>query len=288
MNASVCLLVIGDLGSAGKLSISTLERINPSRICIASNPSGKKWLLSVTSESLVSKFCFHDDIAEKFEFEHVQKKSSYSEYRSKDFRILTLLKWDLLFDSLHSHPESKAVLFSDLDVYWMDDPDIFLSRLEASTSLMYVQDDASELRPSWCCTGVMFWKNSAKSQVMIKQLREIHQDRINNGCLQDDEDTFNQYVREFPNSLAFERLPKEQFLVGRHFKKILFPSETRDPKFCFHANYLTGLNRKFDSLKAIDEYTQHGKFPLKELIKFLSIPMFRRIKNGIKRRVRRK
>jgi hypothetical protein len=285
VNALVCLLVIGDLGSVGKLSLSSLQEINPSRICVTSNPSGKKWLLSITPECLMSKICFHDSVAEKFEFKYLQEKSSYSEYRSKDFRILTLLKWDLLIASLENHPESKAVLFSDLDVYWMDDPDIFLSHLEASRSLMFVQDDASELRPSWCCTGVMFWKNTQNSLVMLKKLREIHQERIEKGFLQDDEDTFNRYISEFPNSLEFERLPKEQFLVGRHFKVLLFSGKATDTKYCFHANYLTGLNQKFDSLDAVDSYIRRGKFPWKELIKILTIPVSRRLKNGTLRRL---
>ena len=288
MNASVCLLVIGDLGSAGEMSLSTIPKINPSRICVCSNPSGKKWLISNASEAVRALFCFHDGIAYEFKFTHLQNKTGYSEYRTSDFRMLTLLKWDLLIDSLQSHPETKAVAFSDLDVYWMNDPGIHVSRLESSKSLMFVQDDSSELRPAWCCTGVMFWKNTRESLTKLKELRRAHLEKISTGNLQDDEDTFNQVTSNNPGFMDFQRLPREEFLVGRHFKKLVFSARRNELIYCFHANYLTGLNRKFDSLNAVNKNVEFGKFPWKELIKFVSIPTYRRLKNGILRRLRSK
>jgi len=287
VNASICLLVIGDLGSAGEVSLSTLPRVNPSRICISSNPSGKNWLMNHASDDLATLFCFHDKVVEEFKFSHLQKKTGYSEYRTGDFRMLTLMKWDLLIDSLQTHPETKVVAFSDLDVYWMNDPDIHVSRLENAKTLMYVQDDASELRPTWCCTGVMFWRNTKESLVKLNELREAHLEKISVGNLQDDEDTFNQVTSKNPEFMDFERLPKEEFLVGRHFMKLISSTRRNDVVYCFHANYLTGLNRKFDSLNAVNRLLEFGKFPWKELIKFMSIPTHRRLKNGILRRLKR-
>jgi hypothetical protein len=287
VNASICLLVIGDLGSAGEVSLSTIPRVNPSRICISSNPSGKNWLMNHASDDLAKLFCFHDTIIGEFKFPHLQKKTAYSEYRTGDFRMLTLMKWDLLINSLQTHPETKVVAFSDLDVYWMNDPEIHVSRLENTKTLMYVQDDASELRPTWCCTGVMFWKNTKESLIKLNELREAHLEKISSGNLQDDEDTFNQVTSKNPGFMDFERLPKDEFLVGRHFKKLVFSSSRTEPIYCFHANYLTGLNRKFDSLNAVNRLLEFGKFPWKELIKFMSIPAYRRLKNGILRRLKR-
>lgn len=287
MNASVCLLVIGDLGSAGEMSLSTLPKINSFRICVCSNLSGKKWLTSHAPDEVKALFCFHDRIVGDFKFAHLQDKTGYSEYRTSDFRMLTLLKWDLLIDSMQSHPETKAVAFSDLDVYWMNDPGIHVSRLESSKSLMFVQDDSSELRPAWCCTGVMFWKNTRDSLTKLKELRRAHLEKISTGNLQDDEDTFNQVTSNNPGFMDFQRLPREEFLVGRHFKKLLFPGRRTEPIYCFHANYLTGLNRKFDSLNAVNRYVKFGKLPLKELTKFVSIPTYRRFKSAMVRRLKR-
>jgi hypothetical protein len=287
VNASICLLVIGDLGSAGEVSLSTIPRVNPSRICITSNPSGKNWLMNNASDDLAKLFCFHDTLIGEFKFSHLQKKNTYSEYRTGDFRMLTLMKWDLLIDSLQTHPETKVVAFSDLDVYWMNDPDIHVSRLENAKTLMYVQDDASELRPTWCCTGVMFWKNTKESLIKLYELREAQLEKISSGNLQDDEDTFNQVTSKNPGFMDFERLPKEEFLVGRHFKKLVFLASRTEPIYCFHANYLTGLNRKFESLNAVNGLLEFGKFPWKELMKFISIPTYRRLKNGILRRLER-
>jgi hypothetical protein len=279
VNASVCLLVIGDLGSAGEMSLSTLPKINSSRICVCSNPSGKKWLTSHAPDEVKALLCFHDTISDDFKFTHLQKKTEYSEYRTSDFRMLTLLKWDLLIDSMQSHPETKAVAFSDLDVYWINDPGIHVARLESSKSLMFVQDDSSELRPAWCCTGVMFWKNTKESLVKLNELHDFHLEQISTGNLQDDEDTFNQVTSNNPGFMDFQRLPREEFLVGRHFNKLIFSAKRFGVVYCFHANYLTGLNRKFDSLNAVSRHLEFGKFPWKELIKFASIPIYRRLKN---------
>jgi hypothetical protein len=237
--------------------------------------------MSHASDDLATLFCFHDRIVEEFKFSHLQKKTGYSEYRTGDFRMLTLMKWDLLIDSLQTHPETKVVAFSDLDVYWMNDPGIHVSRLESSKALMYVQDDASELRPTWCCTGVMFWRNTKESLVKLNELREAHLEKISVGNLQDDEDTFNQVTSKNPEFMDFERLPKEEFLVGRHFMKLISLARRNDVVYCFHANYLTGLNRKFESLEAVSRYTEFGQFPWKEFIKFVSLPTYRRIRNGL-------
>jgi hypothetical protein len=286
MNAGVCILVIGDLGETGKLSLETLQNINPARVCITSNSTGKDWLLNAAPESIKKLFCFHPKVFENFEFKYLEDKKEYSEYRSKDFRILTLLKWDLMKESLQSHPESEALLFSDLDIYWLEDPNDYVSRLKSSKSVMFVQNDASRLRPNWCCTGVMFWKNTDQSVKFLSELRNRQKFRIESGMLQDDEDTFNQYISEPTSLLLFERLPIERFLVGRHFTKLFFGSSKNRRQFCFHANYLTGLNRKFESLQSIDKYIRKGVFPWKELIKYLTIPRLKRIRDGVRRRMK--
>ena len=288
MNAAACLLVIGDLGDAGALSLRSLEVVNSVRICVAANSVGKDWLLSTASNSIKDLLCFHPGVTENFEYKSLEIKREYSEYRSKDFRLLTLLKWDLLIDILYSHPDTEVVLFSDLDIYWMSDPHKHVSRLQASKSLMFVQNDSSDLRPLWCCTGVMFWKNTQDSIKFLRMLRERHQTRIASGNLQDDEDTFNQFVSESPCLLDFERLPADEFLVGRHFRKLLSTKDARDTPCCFHANYLTGLDRKFNSLNAVDQYIRNQKFPWVEMVKFMTIPKLKRIHNGARRRIRLK
>jgi hypothetical protein len=284
MKANLCLLVIGDLGEAGKLSLSTLIAISPTRVCVAANTKGKEWLLGATPDSTRGVFCFHDSITQNFEYSFLEAKEDYSEYRTQDFRILTLLKWDLLDASLRSHPDSDTILFSDLDIYWMQDPDEYVSRLKSSNSTMFVQNDASDTRPLWCCTGVMFWKNNQTSINLLAQLRERHKSQIASGFLQDDEDTFNQLISDDSCSLDYERLPSSQFLVGRNFTHLFFKGSKKETQYCFHANYLTGLNRKFDSLNSIDRFKRTGTFPWKELMKFLMLPTLRRVLNGMRRR----
>lgn len=285
MNGAVCLLVIGELGEAGRVSLQSIQNLNPNRICIAANSAGSVWIRESIPLTLAERMCFHSDVTDNFEFKEFQLKSEYSEYRSQDFRILTLLKWDLLIESMKAHPEARTVLFSDLDVYWVRDPQEVASQLIESKSLLYVQDDSSKARPSWCCTGVMFWRNATESIVQIEKARGQHKHEIEIGKFQDDEDTFNQIISAPYSTLRFERLSQEEFLVGRNFGKVILASGIKSKIFCFHANYLTGLDRKFKSLDAMVKFFENGKFPWRELLLFFVEPKLRRVRMSIKRRL---
>jgi hypothetical protein len=286
MNGAVCLLVIGELGEAGRNSLQSIQNLNPKRICIAANRAGSAWIRESIPLALAERMCFHPEVTDNFEFKEFEMKSEYSVYRSQDFRILTLLKWDLLIESMKLHTETNAVLFSDLDVYWVRDPEVVVSQLIESSSLLYVQDDSSKARPSWCCTGVMFWKNDLESIVEIEKARAQHKREIEIGRFQDDEDTFNQIISAPYCTLRFERLSQEEFLVGRNFDKVVLISRIRKKIYCFHANYLTGLDRKYKSLDAMKKFFENGKFPWRELTHFFIESKLRRVRMSIKRRLR--
>ena len=285
MQINLCLLVIGDLGETGRISLQSLSNLETTKVCVAANPSGIEWLKKNSPSDLVGKLCLHDEILANFEYTQFNLKSVYSEYRSMDFRILTLLKWDLLAESMRIHTDVKTVLFSDLDIYWFRDPFETIESLTNSNTNLFVQDDASKKRPTWCCTGVMFWKKNEQSLHSIAALRNLQKERIEAGKPQDDEDTFNQLIHLENSSLDFDRLNQTEFIVGRNFKKMLISSDFRARKICFHANYLTGLSRKQKLLTAVDRYYINGKFPLAETFLFITRPKLRRILDGVKRRL---
>lgn len=287
MEANICLLVIGDLGETGKLSLSTVLSVNPKKICVAANPAGTKWIGSNTPQALRDRICMHNSLLENFEYKQFDLKSEYSEYRSSDFRILTLLKWDLISDSMKYHQESETILFSDLDVYWFKDPSFTIDKMKSSKSDLYIQDDASDKRPQWCCTGVMFWRNSTSSLSSISELRSLQKREIEAGNLQDDEDTFNQFVVNSSNPIAFTRLPESEYIVGRNFARMFLVGSYRSQKVCFHANYLTGLTRKFRILFAIHKYFKQGTFPIQALGHFMVMLKLRRLSSAVKRRLSR-
>jgi hypothetical protein len=287
MEANICLLVIGDLGETGKLSLSTIMNVNPKKICVAANPAGTKWIENNTPQALRDRICMHNSLLENFEYKQFDLKSEYSEYRSSDFRILTLLKWDLISDSMKHHQGSATILFSDLDVYWFKDPSFTIDEMKSSKSDLYIQNDASDKRPQWCCTGVMFWRNSISSLSSISELRSWQKRKIEEGNLQDDEDTFNQFLVESSNPIAFTRLPESEYIVGRNFAKMFLARNYRNQKVCFHANYLTGLTRKFRILSSVHKYFQQGVFPIQALVHFMLMPKLRRLTDGVKRRLKR-
>jgi hypothetical protein len=285
MQVNLCLLVIGDLGETGRISLQTMSNLEVAKVCVAANPSGIEWLKINSPSGLAGKLCLHHEILANFEFKQFNLKSDYSEYRSLDFRILTLLKWDLLAESMRIHTDVQTVLFSDLDIYWFRDPFETIECLTKSNHTLFVQDDASKNRPTWCCTGVMFWKNNERSLYSIAALRNLQKERIEAGEPQDDEDTFNQLIHLENSSLEFERLNQMEYIVGRNFMKMLTSSDFSTRKICFHANYLTGLSRKQKLLTAVDKHHIHGKFPLAESFLFIIKPKLRRIREGIKRRL---
>lgn len=286
MKLSVCILVIGDLGKTGSLSLNTLVNIDLNRLCVLANESGKRWLHENIPSELKSKLCFHDEPLEEFEFKHVVLKENYSEYRSMDFRILTLLKWDLLRSSMRIHPGTEMLFFTDLDVYWFRDPKPLMKSISETEHNLYIQDDSSKSRPLWCCTGVMFWKNNSYSQVKLEELHSLHRHQIEAGHLQDDEDTFNQFITSSTKEISFSRLSQNEFVVGRNFGKIILNRSLRERTICFHANYLTGLDRKEKSLSAVHKLHTLGTYPILEMLRFYFLPKLRRIREGIKRRLK--
>jgi len=43
----IALLVIGSLGKSGEISLKSIINMNPKRICVLANESGKNWLDSL-------------------------------------------------------------------------------------------------------------------------------------------------------------------------------------------------------------------------------------------------
>jgi len=255
------------------------------RICIAANSAGKDWLRATAGKNLRDKFCFHDEIVEKFASLDLSAKSNYSLYRSNDFRNLTLLKWDLLRDSILQHNDSDCAIFSDLDILWLADPIDELKKSFNGGTSMAVQSDSSRNRPGWNCTGVMAWLSTEENILEIERLRNLQESQISSGQLQDDEDTFNQYVSRSVVSLNFSRLPKEGFVVGKDFLNLVLQKNgfNRRNIFCFHANYLTGLHRKGESLQAVKVWTEDKTLPVIEIARFIFMPRIRKVTARLRR-----
>ena len=285
MNFNICLLIIGALDRSGQISLNSMQVLPGRRICIAANSAGKEWLKEVANSNLVNQFCFHDGIVERFPLLDLSEKGNYSLYRSTDFRKLTLLKWDLLRDSILKHIDSEIVLFSDLDILWLKDPMEEIKKLLNTTTSMVVQSDSSQERPGWSCTGIMAWMSTEKNILEIENLRNLQLSQIKSGYFQDDEDTFNQYTGRPVVSLKFSRLPKEGFVVGKDFLKLVLKRQGFNLRttFCFHANYLTGLNRKSESLHAVESLIKGTALPVKEMVRFVMLPKIRRVTSKLRR-----
>ena len=285
MKFNICLLVIGALDKSGQISLNSIDIVSAKRICIAANEPGKMWLEESSPQSLKNRFCFHAEIVKNFSLLDMSDKDEYSPYRTTDFRKLTVLKWDLLKDSIIKHKDSDGVIFSDLDILWLRDPKVELENLLTDETSMVVQNDSSDTRPEWTCTGVMAWLNTSENLRELEMLRNLQISEISSGHYQDDEDTFNQYITDKNTSLKFKRLSKEGFVVGRNFLNLVFEKNgfNQNRLICFHANYLTGLVRKTESLHAVKAWTSNHNIPWMETIRFLFFPKYQKLLIRIRR-----
>ena len=275
MNTSVALLVIGELNEAGAISLKSIGKITHQKICVAANKSGVNWITKAADQAMLKSFCFHGEILDNFEFPNLKLKSKYSEYRTTEFRHLTLLKWDLILDIFNKHPDINHAIFSDLDIFWAANPITRIKQIHNSNTSMLVQDNSTKERPDYVCTGIMSWQRSNETLETLALIRQYQSNKLKKGDIQDDEDSFNQYFRAGKINQDVVPLPPNEFVIGRNFPRIF--KQSISPKnvtvYCFHANYALGLTEKLQFLLAVKNYYSNGKIPWKELFLFYIAPI---------------
>ena len=100
-------------------------------------------------------------------------------------------------------------------------------------------------------------------------IRSFHAKKILLGEIQDDEDIFNQLMHLNTIDAETQRLPDQEFVIGNKFQKMILRSIffRHSQPFCFHANYVIGLNRKLEFLIAVQNFYEHGTWPWKLFIR---------------------
>lgn len=245
----LALLVIGNLGETGEISLKSLMKQAPERVCVLANDSGENWL--TTLDWLVNgSICFHTVKQNRSKSNtEVSSLTNYSEYRTTNFDLLTSLKWHLILDVMDKHKNINRVVYTDLDIYWRTKPsdEVFLDQ----SCNVWVQYTPSKIRTQWFCTGIMSWPNSKDSVSALKKLINDQNLSFESGDPANDEVIFNKCYENL--AIEVKKMPINKYLVGKEFNRVFIAPRFFFPHLiCFHANYFVGNDLKAKILKVIE------------------------------------
>ena len=254
------ILAIGGMGRAARMSLDGILNQKPKLICCLADKKGKDW---VSANSRGFPICFHSPesnhqyaAADDFELGHLQT------FGQESFVRLTPYKWDLIASSLRGHPESKGVMFSDLDVYWFkcyEQEDFGFSSVNDH---VFAQKDFFRYsQKKHFCTGIMYWPNRAENVALLREMSTAHKDLIFQGNLVPDEPFFNEYLGVQKNDNKVTELSEKQYVIGHKLLKLLLTKRFSTKGIsAFHANYLYGDKEKFIALLSMKSKYSGGYF----------------------------
>jgi hypothetical protein len=191
-------------------------------------------------------------------------KGIYRDFAQNSFYEIVQFKWQLLLKVLEL--DYDYVIYSDVDVYWNQDPckeliEVFQKRKKVHVQIQSFTDQSS--RPK-LCMGFVAFRNSPQSKEFISDCQARHSKySIETGRIGDD-DIVTQYYEEknFPEFIL--ELPQTTFPVGRMLKMFSknskFPGLPSPVPYIFHANYVVGLRNKTILMKIfMNHYSLHDR-----------------------------
>lgn len=258
-----CLLIFGHLGKSALVSLQSILSLNPTKVCVLGDSSGLEWLLESVSSSHRDSICIHNPPSkETFELNLNVSNEHYSEFGKERFIKLTTFKWFLLLDALNRHKAIKQFIFSDLDVFWLNNPEpnIFLQTKFKDTNVIAQDDTPKGSAKKHFCTGIMFWSNNSESKKLLDELFQYQLKSNLEGTLIPDEPTFNRFYAIGRNQESFASLDDRTYVIGHRFFYLVIPFIFRFQNLhAFHANYVIGERAKFKRLRII-QLRRKGNF----------------------------
>jgi hypothetical protein len=250
------LLVFGQLGKSGQISYESILSVHSNTICISGDQSGINWIRKNTPKHRLRDICEHYipiEMLEKLGLEE-GREFCYSRFGEERFIKLTTFKWFLLEDIMRLHSERKQVIFSDLDVIWLNgklrNP---ISFKDEDSCLTLLQDDTPKntFFPHFC-TGIMYWSVCDQNKLILRNLFETQFTNNISGFFIPDEPTFNNFWRNLENKSMFRILDPAYFVIGHRFFKLVFSRKLYLSKVeAFHANYVVGEHLKYRRLRIV-------------------------------------
>jgi hypothetical protein len=250
------LLVIGDLGEMGNLSLKSITDLGYQNIHVMADQPGKEWIINQAEQiRLFPKlYDLPNDIAYRLSQFHTD---NYSEFGNSKFFQLMYLKWILIVEVLKATPKGCFVVFSDLDVLWSnsieDGLENYFSNSRVNMAGQLDWNTKSIESKKYLCPGIMIWKNSNSSISMIEDIRGFHEIKLLKDKDFPDDKAINSWMQIDQNHEKIIFLSPHEFIIGHRLIALLAEtSHFRLKNFkAFHANYCLGAVRKRFRIKIL-------------------------------------
>lgn len=270
------------MGRSGAVSLQSLIRLKPYRICCLVNGTGKQWLKENIEERDFKHICIHT-ISPQIVKTTINGiiLTEHQVFGSETFVRLTPLKWTLINEVMAEHADIDSILFSDLDIVWrrFELPDFELNH----DVQIYAQNDESRSSAAvHYCTGIMYWRSSSENMGILKNLFDYQMSLISSGKLVPDEPAFNRFFETPARKKMVKYLGKDTYVIGHRSIEILLSRQNRNRDLCaFHANYVVGDYKKWVVLKSIESKLDGSLFWIAGLILVFFWKFFQRIKTDL-------
>lgn len=173
----------------------------------------------------------------------------YQDYENEIFFKLVQLKWPL-FKYASNLFESDFVIYSDLDVVWIESPETYLRNVysENETVNICIQDATFKGATKALCMGFLSFRNNVRALNILEDCRKEHAEALNRNPRSGDDGVITDYFNRLRDKSDFFLLPQVSFPIGlfsnAYGDHSPFLGLTATNPFIFHANYLVGTKRK--------------------------------------------
>lgn len=267
-NQSICFLIINKINLLPSIAIESCLSKTEANIYIG-----------YVSESNIQEIPYdprisYIDLTEEAEEAGI-RLGEYKDFSEEDFFRLVVLKWALIRKSMEIS-QSKFVVYSDIDVLWINDPVSAISDSfdEEPESQIFVQDFTANPASPNLCMGFAAFRNGERSYSLISELSDLHKVMLIENSRFGDDDVITRYFRR-SNRREIKLLPQPTFPVGNLGKLFspvsLYPGINSPTPYIFHANFVVGNSNKISYLVLISKFlgTQIPTLPVR--IKFMHL-----------------
>jgi hypothetical protein len=182
--------------------------------------------------------------------------SQYTEYSSELFFKLVQLKW-ALFIRVAEVIRSGIIVYSDLDVVWLDDVIDYVKQIFDTDSKISIciQDQTFKSVEKELCMGLFSMRVNEDSVSFLEQMATNHKNSLLLNPRSGDDGVITDYYRSLQDKSSFYLLPQLGFPIGSlansYFDVGYFSGLRLKNPYIFHANYVVGARRKLILLLAM-------------------------------------
>lgn len=179
----------------------------------------------------------------------VQSFENYQDYATESFFKLVQLKWPL-FKQASVIFDSEFVIYSDLDVIWIESPENYLHDVYEDNKEVNIciQDATFKGSTKALCMGFVSFRNNTRSEEILEECRQKHTNSLIQNPKMGDDGVITDYFNGLTDKSDFFLLPQVSFPIGLFSNafedRSPFIGLTATRPYIFHANYLVGAKRK--------------------------------------------